>query len=268
MSALASRLYEGRVMHSRSAPRTHRFAYRVHLFYLDLDELDRLPLRAPLWSRVRFGLLSFRREDYLGDPRRPLAGEVKDLVAARLGRRPRGPVRLLTQVRFLGSVFNPVSFYYCFAEDGRTLEALVAEITNTPWRERHAYVLDAGPCGARAEFDKEFHVSPFFPMTQRYRWSASAPGRCLTVRMTNHENGEQVFEARLGLVGRALTNRAVLGAALRQPFGSWRVLLAIWWQALLLWRKRTPFFQHPARLETARARATTRAASEVKRWIA
>ena len=142
-----SAVYVGRLSHARHGPRRHGFAYRVYLLYLDLDELPALlagpgPLRAG-----RFGLLSFDRSDYLGGAG-DLAEAARDRVQTALGFRPAGPVRLLTHVRSLGYVFNPVSFYYCFAADGRSLEAVVAEITNTPWGERHAYVVRAGPDGA------------------------------------------------------------------------------------------------------------------------
>ena len=121
MTALASALYVGTLSHARRRPRPHAFSYSVYMAYLDLDELPGL------------GLRSFRREDHLGDPARDLAGEVRDRVERELGIRPRGPVRLLTNLRTFGYVFNPVSLYYCFDEDGTTLRAILADVTNTPW---------------------------------------------------------------------------------------------------------------------------------------
>ncbi len=82
--------------------------------YLDLEELPELFDGSLAWSARRPALARFRRSDYLGDPRRPLREEVLDLLEARTGRRPGGPVRLLTQLRQFGFTFNPVSFYYCF----------------------------------------------------------------------------------------------------------------------------------------------------------
>jgi DUF1365 family protein len=170
---------------------------------------------------------------------------VLDDVEAALGRRPRGPVRLLTQVRSLGAAFNPVSFYYCFAEDGETLEAVLAEITNTPWRERHAYVVAAGAGEARADFDKSFHVSPFLPMNQRYAWQLATPGPSLTVEMQNQENGREVFRARLSLERRLLTRAALLGVAVLRPFMSLRILIWIYAHAFRLWLGGARFFPHP-----------------------
>jgi DUF1365 family protein len=138
---LASCLYEGWVRHRRHAPHAHAFRYRIYMLYLDLDELDRVFAGRWLWSVNRRNLAQFRRSDYLGDPTIPLAEAVRARVREALGRAPTGPIRLLTHLRYFGHCFNPVSFYYCYAEDGTTLDTIVAEITNTPWKERHSYVL-------------------------------------------------------------------------------------------------------------------------------
>lgn len=235
MSARASAIYEGTVSHARRGPRTHAFAYRIYMLYLDLDELPAL------------GVKGFRREDFLGDPATDLAGAVRDRVEAALGFRPDGPVRLLTHVRSLGYTFNPVSFYYCFDRDGERLRAVVAEITNTPWGERHAYVLPAGEGGVDARFAKAFHVSPFFPMEQSYDWRLGVPGESLAVEMVNREKGAEVFRARLALRRRALSPASLRRASLLQPLMAWKVHAAIYWQALRLWVKGTPFHVHPAK---------------------
>jgi DUF1365 family protein len=217
------------------------------MLYLDLDELDELDT-GRLLAVNRPGLLSFRRQDYRGSAQRGLKDAVLDDVQSELGFRPDGPVRLLTQVRSLGYVFNPVSFYYCFAAGGRTLAAVVAEITNTPWNERHVYVVPAGANGAADSFDKAFHVSPFFPLNQLYDWRFSPPGERLSVEMKNIEQGKLVFWASLRMKRRALTRANLWRVALLHPLMSWRVHLAIYWQAARLWLKRTPLFSHPKQL--------------------
>jgi DUF1365 family protein len=176
----------------------------------------------------------------------PLKQAVLDVVEARLGTRPAGPVRLLTQVRCLGYVFNPVTFYYCFAADAATLEAIVAEITNTPWKERHAYVLPARDGEVRGSFQKVFHVSPFLGMRQRYRWLLTTPGDRLAVTMVNEEDGRDVFSATLALQRHELSRSRLWRLAIRQPFMAWRVHLGIYIQAWRLRRKSTPYFEHPA----------------------
>lgn len=237
---MLSALYEGRVRHARVGPPAHAFTYRLRLAYLDLDELPGL--------LPRRGLACFRRSDYLGPAERPLREAVHDRVEAELGRRPDGPLRLLTQVRVLGYVFNPVSFYYCFDAD-EALSAVVAEITNTPWGERHAYVLDVHGDRRGGElvwrFRKEFHVSPFFGMDQVYEWRFGVPGEHLCISMTNHEGGAQVFAA--GFEGRRLPTpaRGLAGPLLRAAPLSLRVHAAIYGQAARLWWKGAPFHVHP-----------------------
>ncbi|HLH15109.1 MAG TPA: DUF1365 family protein, partial [Solirubrobacteraceae bacterium] len=141
----ASCIYEGTIRHRRIAPR-REFRHRLALAYVDLEELPRL-LDGRL-LRPRAGALRFRRGDYHGDPRVPLEQAVRDCVQAQTGVRPGGPIRLLTQLRSCGHCFNPVSFYYCLGADGASVEAILAEVTNTPWRERHAYVLAAARGGS------------------------------------------------------------------------------------------------------------------------
>lgn len=259
---LASALYEGRVVHRREGPRVHAFGYRVALLYLDLAELPRVFAGRWLWSIGRRNVAWLRRADYLGDPNVPLDEAVRERVAAELGRRPTGRVCVLTQLRTFGYVFNPVSFYYCFDADGH-LDAVAAEITNTPWRERHTYVLDARAArevGRRDEhgrrrlawsFRKAFHVSPFFDMDQVYDWTFAEPGERLSVHMTNRERGAVVFHAGLELERRELSGATLAGALVRHPLLTWRVHLAIYWQALRLYLKRTPFFVHPRKRAAA-----------------
>jgi DUF1365 family protein len=240
-----SAIYLGRMSHVRHAPRHHAFSYRLCMLYLDLDELSTLP-RSALFGVERARPLSFRRRDYLGDPGCPLKVAVLDEVERVLGKRLEGPVRLLTQVRAFGYVFNPVSFYYCFDQDGDTLKAVVAEITNTPWGERHRYVIAGEGQGASARFPKAFHVSPFFPMTQTYAWSFSKPGDKLSVGMTNEQDGHAVFRASLTLDRHPLSPSHLARVALTLPLMGFLVHVAIYLQAFRLWLKRAPFFPHPA----------------------
>jgi DUF1365 family protein len=240
----ASAVYRGTVAHARRGPRSHAFRYDLYMLYLDLAELPGLLAEKGPLRPGRFGLLSFERADYLRGAQ-DLADEARGRVERELGFRPAGPVRLLTHVRSIGYVFNPVSFYFCFGADGETLEAVVAEITNTPWMERHAYVLRAGPGGVATSFPKRFHVSPFLGMEHGYRWSIGVPGPSLSVTMVNEEGGHEVFRAQLDLRRRPWSARALWLAALAMPLMAWKVHAAIYWQALRLWVKGAPFFEHP-----------------------
>jgi len=251
-----SAVYTGVVRHRRHAPHPHAFAYRLFLMYLDLSELDALFARRWLWSLERANLASFRRRDYLGDPSVPLDQAVRDRVQAETGRRPAGPIRLLTHLRYFGHCFNPVSFYYCFAADGTTLETIVAEITNTPWKQRHQYVLDLPKASAADgqfawRFDKRFHVSPFMAMEHDYAWRFSVPGDDLRVHMqvlpASHgpRDGGKRFDATLTLRRRPLDGSGLARVLFRYPLMTLRVVLAIHWQALRLWLRGNPVHDHP-----------------------
>ena len=240
---MKSALYFGSLRHRRYAPRPHAFRYRTFMTYLDLAELDEVFRGRWLWSTRRPALAWMRRADYLGDPALPLDEAVRERVARETGRRPRGPVRLLTHLRMLGSCFNPVSFYYCFDERGERVETIVAEITNTPWNERHAYVLQGERL--RFRFSKGFHVSPFMPMGMEYDWRFTVPGERLAVHMRNHRDGRRVFDATLALERREIGAASLAAALARFPATGLQVLGAIYWQALRLALLKTPFYGHP-----------------------
>jgi len=245
-----SALYFGTIWHRRLTPVAHAFRYRAFLVYLDLGELPEVFRGRWLWSTGRPAPAWFRRADHLGDPSRPLDEAVRELVAAHSGFRPAGPVCLLTHLRYWGYCMNPVSFYYCHSADGARVEAIVAEVNNTPWGERHCYVLDCrssteGEGGWTFRTPKEFHVSPFMPMEMDYVWRLTPPGSRLVVHMENHMAGQQVFEATLSLQRRPIATRTLAGALLRHPFMTGTVIAGIYWQALKLWLKRAPHHPHP-----------------------
>ncbi|HVF34232.1 MAG TPA: DUF1365 domain-containing protein [Candidatus Saccharimonadia bacterium] len=247
---LESAIYEGWVRHRRHAPHPHAFRYRTCLLYLDLAELDRVFRGRLLWSVGRRNVAEFRRSDYLGDARVPLDEAVRACVAEATGRRPAGPIRLLTHLRYFGHCFNPVSFYYCFEPDGAALDGIVAEITNTPWKERHAYVLPVAQAESHGiarewRFDKRFHVSPFMPMEREYRWRFTTPGEALRVHMDVLNQGVSDFDATLVLERRPLDARGLASTLVRYPLMTVSVVAAIHWQAFLIWRRHNPVYAHP-----------------------
>jgi len=237
---LASCIYEGTIRHRRREPR-RSFEHRIALFYVDLDELPAL-LGGRL-VRPRPGLLRFRRGDYLGGDGVVLRDAVADTVDAQTGRRPDGPIRLLTQLRSFGHCFNPVSFYYCLDRDGERTEAVVAEVTNTPWGERVAYVIPEG----RGDVAKALHVSPFMAMNHRYSVRAGVPGERLAIHIESRRDDVPAFDATLALRRRELTRGAAARLVLRYPFANLRVLALIYGHAVGLKLAGAPVHRHPAR---------------------
>lgn len=243
---MTSCLYEGWIAHRRHAPTPHGFRRGLFMVYLDVLELDSVFSGRWLWSTSRPSVSWFRRSDHLGDPSVPLDTAVRTLVEQRTGRRPTGPIRLLTHLRYLGYVFNPVSFYYCFDPSGTRLDTIVADVSNTPWGERYQYVLPApDSADARVAVDKAFHVSPFMPMTIEYDWRFTAPADSLSVHMTCAHRGADVFDATLVLQRRAIDTRSLARMLVRYPAMTVTVVASIYWQAYRLWRKRAPVYPHP-----------------------
>jgi DUF1365 family protein len=259
----ASAVYEGWIRHRRFEPVEHEFRYRLFLMYLDLEELPRLLDRYPLWSARRPAPARFRRADYMGDPERPLAECARDVVESQTGARPPGPVRMLANLRTLGHVFNPVCFYYCFDVRGERVEAVVADVNNIPWGERHPYVLARdGRQGTvlAQELDKALHVSPLMAMDQTYAFRAGEPGERLSVQIEARPaqavgpydarggapGRQKQFDATLSMRRRELSGPLLTRMLLRYPAMSLQVVAKIYAQTLRLKLKGAPYFPHPS----------------------
>jgi len=243
---MTSAIYEGWVRHRRFSPREHHFQYRVFMLYLRLDELPALFDGMTAWSARRPALGWFKRQDFLGDPATPLDQAVRQRVQEVAGRYPEGPIYLLANLRYFGYNMNPIACYYVFSADGQRLEHVVAEVNNTPWNERHSYVLEAPADGGwlRTRFAKALHVSPFNPMDMQYHWHSNPPGQKLCLNLANHAKGAKVFDATLSLQRHALQPAALNRLLWRYPLMTAKVGLAIYWQALRLWLKGLPFHSH------------------------
>jgi hypothetical protein len=245
----ASAIYQGWVAHRRLEPVPHSFRYRLFLPLFDLEELPELLDRIPLWSARRPAPARFRGEDYLGGGTPYLADRARDMAEERVGRRPAGPVRVLANPRYLGVGFNPVSFLFCYSEDRRSVESVIAEVTNTPWGERTAYVLDGGGRAPgrtlSGSFEKAMHVSPFQQMNQRYEISVGEPADRLGIAIRNLEADREVFVATMALQRLELTRARMVRLLLRYPPMTLATLARIYWNAARLGARGAPYHPHP-----------------------
>lgn len=175
--------------------------------------------------------------------------ELLKRVQAITGEALDGPIRVLTPLRQFGFYFSPICLYYCW--DGDELHSVLAEVCNTPWRERHWYVLSKHNRlegnGLRFKHSKEFHVSPFMDMESTYAWQIDEPGDRLKVQMQVDRHGELIFTAEMKLARKQLTDLALAYSLIRFPIASLQMLAAIYFEALRLWQKKCPFYVHPSK---------------------
>jgi len=244
-------IYRGVLQHRRFAPKEHAFEYPVFMAFLDVDRIEELVGVSPLLSHNRWNWATFDERDHLGDPSLPLRERLAGDAARHGLALPDGPIYLLTNLRYLGYCFNPVSYFYFYDRSGE-LAMVMAEVNNT-FGETHPYWLDRSievrtPAGRHYDFDKAFHVSPFMPMDCRYRFAFTDPGDGLAVRVNEWTGGELFFDATLRLSRESWSAGALHRALARHPWMTAKVIAAIHWQALRLWARGVPVFTHPKKL--------------------
>ncbi len=158
---------------------------------------------------------------------------------------------MLAHLRYFGYCFNPVSFYYCFDENDQFVETIVAEINNTPWMERHQYVLDgslnedSSQEWKRYRLNKEFHISPFMDMQINYDWRFRQPGETINIHLNNFNGSEKLFDATLRLSRQEITQHNLSRTLILYPLMTAKVTAMIYWQAMRLKLKGVPFYDHP-----------------------
>ena len=241
-----SAIYTGWVRHRRFTPRQHKFTYPVFMMYLDLDELPALFEKSCWWSDKPWRPARFQRSDFLGDENIPLDHAVRNRIFEETGQIHVGPIRMLANLRYFGFNINPISCYYCF-DNGGQLKTIVTEVTNTPWKERHSYVLTCHSDERfhRETFDKKMHVSPFNPMRMTYHWCSNRPSEKLSLNLDTVQDGVKQVDATLILNRQAITGRRLTSILLQYPWMTAKVAFTIYWQALKLWIKGVPFHNHP-----------------------
>lgn len=239
-SAINSAIFTGRVRHRRHTVTDHYFSYPMYMMGLDLDEVDQVAKRFRLFSNGRFNLLNFRRSDYLGDPKLPLKQAVTEKVNELSPQATAiDQVYMLGQVRCLGLYFSPVNFFFCY-QDGKP-KWMLAEVHNTPWNERHCYLVNiANPEHSK----KEFHVSPFMSLDMHYRWRIKLQDQRILVHIENW-NEQKLFDATLALKKNPLSQKVLLATLRQWPVMTFTILRGIYWQAIKLFGKRVPYYSHP-----------------------
>ncbi len=248
-------IYRGTIRHRRQQPVENNFDYNVYLMFLDLDELDQVFDRRWLWSTNRPAFAWFNHRDHLKNYEGVRSAvDIKPAVIEILRdngiERPIGPVRILTQLRHLFFVMNPVSFYYCYSPDGERLEAIVAEVNNTPWGEQHIYVLDAEKSESERmlvakNIKKDFHVSPFMSLEMNYVMKFTSPGKKLAVKIENSEGGKKFFDVCMLLKRQPITGRSLAMSLIQYPLISMKIFAGIYWQAIRLFAKKCRYYPHP-----------------------
>lgn len=237
---MKSAIYVGEIAHQRNVPKVHRFRYPFFMWFLNLDELDQLPGLGRLFSVQRWAISRMLRSDYLGDPQLPLADAVRTRMLEITGQPVSGQVYGLMNMRTLGLYFSPVNFYYGFDEDG-TFTHFLAEVSNTPWNERHHYAFYvAGGCYELTQ-PKAFKVSPFNPLQQQYRWQISPPGENLGVAIVVSDERGEIFEARLHLFRQRLDKATVVRLLLKKPVMTAFIVGGVYYQALKIYLKGIPY---------------------------
>ena len=245
------RVYTGSLRHRRFSPVEHSFTMTIAMLLIDIAHWDELFKGQPLWSSRFFNFGWLREKDYLRDlPGRFLRERVNHAVQQATGEHITGRIELLTHPRYLGFLMNPISCFYCYRADN-TLAFMVAEVTNTPWRERIAYVLrcDSQRRKQHLSFAKQMHVSPFNPLDMTYRMHFNQPDTKLNLHLANLDaSGNTVTDATLLLQAQPDTHRALQRLPWQFPLMSWQVAVGIYLQAFRLWRKGSPVHDHRAQL--------------------
>lgn len=257
-------LAHAHIRHRRYTPKPHAFEYQMGYVLVNIDTLAEACKRSPFWSYNAFNFISIYDKDLLTSEKGSVRSTLNAAITQQLNQSisTTQPIYVLTLPRYLGSAFNPVSFYWVYDEQQSTLKYIAAHITNTPWHERFVYCFNCEQSEQTAPnntqkhtpiyrflFDKQFHVSPFMPMDLKYDWrfkldQGDEPDHS-AIHMQLKQHGQLVFDATMKFTVQALPIWKQNLFPLIYPLQSLKIVWAIYWQALRLFLKKIPFFPHP-----------------------
>jgi DUF1365 family protein len=247
-------LYKCNVMHHRLEPKKHSFNYDVFMFYIDLEEIDMLTKKLWLFSKNAFNAFSFHDKDHLGvnkeNANDAISSKLKSFVSSNGINLGEGRIMLLSNLRTMGYVFNPVSFYFCFNLKNE-LECAVVEVCNT-FREIKLYFIgkeNIKENTCRLSTKKHFYVSPFIDLDTTFDFNLEIPDRELKIHIDDYKEGKRFFLSALTGVQDRLTNLNLLWYTLRFPLITLQIIALIHWHALRLWFKKIPYHKKNANLE-------------------
>lgn len=240
-----SAIFSGHVFHHRRRPKVHRLNYSVFSLLIDLDEAETLSHSLRLFGYNRPAVFSFHDIDHGRQEKDGLRRWVEEEVKkAGISIKDMG-ISILCYPRIFGYVFNPLTVYFCRAENG-VLRAIVYEVCNT-FHERHAYVITVEPDAngaVRHECAKGMYVSPFVPMDCRYRFRIAPPDETVLVAIDEADRDGPLLFASFAGKRRPLTDRMLVKMLFTYPLMTLKIMGAIHWEALLLWFKGVPVHRH------------------------
>lgn len=224
----------------------------MFMMYVDLDELPTLFDSYRFWSLNKLNIAAFHRNDHHGEKDSDLSSSIRRLVNNHSTIKADGPIRLLTHFRYFGYVFNPLSIYYCYDANDKHVTHVVSEVTNTPWKEQHCYVLNGHEEDHQfvtQHHKKEFHVSPFLDMNMDYHWKIGIPADDLYLSIDNKRKNENVFHASMRLKKESINQNSLRNVLINFPLMTMKVTSAIHLQALALWLKGIKYVPHPKNIQ-------------------